>query len=139
VTLVPPWNSDGVDHVISALKTVKYPPFEIKLDKITFGPTPPYQNLAGRRRMIWATGVTPKEMLDLRLKIYDVLKQTLDSRPFRLHMTLARLRPEDFENFTVKNLNLLINFTQKVDRFVLYESRLSPGGSDYKILEEFKI
>lgn len=131
ITLVPPWAEDNVDDIISRLKKAEAGGFDVKFDNISLGPN------GNEPRLIWAKGQTPKELLDLRLKIYDSLGGQLESRPFRLHLTLARFRSEDFENFPVKILNESVNWPMRAERFVLYESHLSPDGADYEVLAEF--
>jgi len=141
ITLVPPWQSEGIEAISHKLKAISFTPFEIKFESISFGPN------KNDPKLIWASGTATKEILDLRLKIYEALGQKADERPFRLHMTLARL-PFDFApstplgSFAQDILRFLpenVKWRMVVDRFVLYESLLKPEGAEYEVLEEFRL
>jgi len=139
ITLVPPWAIDSaqdLEQIINSLKgSSAVEPFRVSFNRIEFGPN------NKNPRLIWASGAATKEILDLRLKIYDCLKQTPDSRLFRLHMTLARVPSagSDIGEWTRTIREGNIDWTMKVDRFVLYESHLSPEGAEYEVVSEFKL
>jgi 2'-5' RNA ligase len=100
---------------------------------VSFGPTPK------KPRLIWAEGQASREILDLRLKIYEALGRKSEGRPFKLHLTLARFRPADFAAFPLKVLNEKVPWRERFGSFVLMRSRLSPQGADYEAVEEFKL
>lgn len=141
ITLVLPWEISqeawNMEH--EALKKQlqlaadEIRPFEIKFNKINFGPDD------REPRLIWARGSASKQIDDLRLKIYEALGQTPDNRQFRLHITLARFRPEDFGHFALQRLDENINWKEKVKSFVLMQSHLSPQGAEYEVLAEFDL
>lgn len=134
VTLVPPFgDASGLRPIIDSLKTVKAESFNIRFESISFGPD------RNRPRMIWATGQALQKIEDLRYKIYGALGREPEKRPFRLHATLARFKPEDFAGFPIKNFDEKTDWRQKVDSFVLMESHLSAQGADYEILEKFEL
>lgn len=115
-------------------------PFTISFSKIEFGPN------AREPRMIWATGKAEKTINDLRLTIYRSLGFEIDERPFRLHITLARIKASNLSrpfgspspSFGEGKNEWAIVWQMKVDRFVLYESRLLPEGAEYKVIEEIR-
>jgi|ERR1051326_4837142 2'-5' RNA ligase len=133
VTLVPPWNTEELKVQSEKLKVVKSKPFDISFNKISFGPN------EREPRMIWLSGEAGKEILDLRFKILDSLGQKPDARPFKLHVTLARFKSEDFRNFETKKLNEIVDWRMRVKSFVLMESHLLPSGADYEVLEQFEL
>jgi 2'-5' RNA ligase len=157
VTLVPPWPSSAwqvESNKLSAFakatadkKVIKFAPFEIKFDSISFGPN------QIKPRMIWATGQAGEEIKKLKKLIEIVLGRNVDEalgRAFNQHVTLARLalhrskatgagfKSENFNRFPIKSLNEKIDWRQTVTSFVLYESHLSPQGADYEVLERFE-
>jgi 2'-5' RNA ligase len=146
VTLVPPWPSSAwqvESNKLSAFakatadeKVIKFAPFEISFDKITFGPN------QREPRIIWAEGQAGEEIKKLKKLIEIALGGDVDvslGRAFYQHLTLARFWAEDFDRFPIKSLNEKVDWRQTVKSFVLYESHLSPQGADYEVLEDFEL
>lgn len=142
ITLIPPWYEEDVQSVIDKLKQAgeEFAPFQVLFEKVEFGPD------THRPRLIWAEGEAPKELIELKQKVEETLIQGTAARPesakresrlFRLHLTLARFRPETFSSFPVKRLNEKVCWRDRIESFVLLESHLSPGGADYEILETY--
>ncbi len=113
-------------------------PFEIKFEKVAFGPERIRQahRKPRRPRLIWAEGETPQELVDLQKKICEIFEEKPEKRPLKLHLTIARFRPETFLSFPVKKLDEKVDWRDRIDRVVLFESRLSRDGADYEILSE---
>lgn len=140
ITLVPPWplgSARDLRAVTDRLNKVKFQPFEIKFNQITFGPN------EREPRMLWLKGGAPKEVLNLRLKIYECLGQQPDARPFRLHVTLARLKNHPSLTLPLQGrealkLPMAVDWKEKVNSFVLMESHLLPQGADYEVLLEVR-
>ncbi len=132
ITLVPPWEEENVEKVKTVLKLVenRAEPLEVIFEKVEFGPH------FDEPRLIWAEGQALKEIQNLKIEIENVLGREPESRPFKLHLTLARFRPKDFVMFPVKKLDEKVFWEQKVKSFVLMESRLLPDGADYDVLGE---
>lgn len=144
ITLVPPWYEEDIQGVIDKLNRAGegFAPFDVLFEKVEFGPDP------RQPRLIWAEGEAPKELIELRQRVEDALMQEpaallggprREKRPFRLHLTLARFRPETFSSFPVKKLEEEISWRDRVNSFVLMEAHLSREGADYEILEEFPL
>lgn len=135
ITLIPPWYEENVENIKTALKKIKESKnkiVSIKLlfEKVAFGPDP------RAPRLIWAEGQTPQSIIILKKELEQILLKEPENRPFRLHMTLARFRQEDFPKFPIKELNEKISWEEDVASIVLMESHLSPRGADYEILDE---
>ncbi len=148
ITLVPPWEEQKWQAAKDKLKAVKFKPFEINFNKIAYGPNsrepaPPKTARRGGPRMIWATGSASPQILQLKQSLEKALATKIRGREFYQHMTLAR-----FANGLGAVVALVANpegeiakvdWRMKVEKFVLYESRLSPQGSDYEALAEFML
>jgi 2'-5' RNA ligase len=134
ITLVPPWQKDDIGEIIERLKLVSgLSPFDIFFDKISLGPN------AREPRLIWAEGIAPKEINDLKQTIENFLNPVpLPSHPLRLHITLARTRREHPLDITT-TFSMPMDWHDHVDGFVLMESHLSPAGSDYEMLATFPL
>ena len=134
-TLVPPWEEEDAERakkVLEALKS-KVGRFEIEFNKVEYGPH------GQEPRLIWAEGRPPKVLVDLKERLEQLLGHRSDFRPWLMHLTLARFQPRDFSRFPVKQLNEEVFWRQEVGSFVLMESRLLPGGSDYEVLGEVEL
>ncbi|HUG74332.1 MAG TPA: RNA 2',3'-cyclic phosphodiesterase [Acidimicrobiia bacterium] len=59
-------------------------------------------------------------------------------RPYRPHLTVTRLRPSESVRHLIDGAGT-IDVRWKVDRVVLYETRLRRGGAKYRELEEFPL
>lgn len=135
ITLIPPWYEQDPDAVIQKLKitTIGCAPFDIEFKEVTYGPDPRVP------RLIWAEGQAPQDIHRLKAQIEKILGRLPEKRQFKLHLTLARFRPENFAKFPEKNLNETVSWQEKIDSFTLMESHLSPAGADYVILEKIQI
>jgi RNA 2',3'-cyclic 3'-phosphodiesterase len=133
VTVTPPWQENDIDNVISKLRqaSIQMPAFLINFDRISFGPDPKVP------RLIWASGPTPPEMVELKQQIESALSLLPGSRPLKLHLTLARFTRDSYQNFPVKHLSETVVWQDQVSSFALLESRLTPAGSDYEAIERF--
>lgn len=134
LTLIPPWYEEDIGQTKSNLTEIqgKISPFEIEFNKVTLGPNPK------NPRLIWAEGQTPPEIIKLKNLLNELLHQKSEKRPFQLHLTLARFKPQDFRFFTVKRLDEKISWGQEVNLINLFEAHLSLTGAEYEILGEIK-
>jgi 2'-5' RNA ligase len=134
LTLIPPWyaNPEEIAAIQKKLQQIKVAPFNLHFEQITFGPS------ARQPRLIWASGKTPPAIIDLKKSLESALAGTssisAEKRPYLLHLTLARFRPEDFKHFEAKDLNEKVDWQETVSSFALMESRLSPKGAEYNVL-----
>lgn len=136
VTLAPPFYVDDrkLEETGQSLQEVAgFGTFGISFSKVTFGPD------SRRPRLIWAEGEATEELLNLQRKIYGVLGRLPEKRPFRLHLTIARFKPQDFSSFKIQKLNEKVKWEGRVDQVALFESTLSRGGAGYAILKEITL
>lgn len=131
ITLVPPWETENVPGVIKQLEKVKSKKFPLEFKEVGFGPK------HGQPRLVWAAGLATKQLLDLRALVFESLGQRPGTRPFFMHLTLARFRPDIFTEFPKQGWPWPINWQMNAEKFVLYESILRPEGADYRALGEF--
>ncbi|ADG05231.1 RNA 2',3'-cyclic phosphodiesterase [Kyrpidia tusciae] len=95
-----------------------------------------------RSRVVWLGLKASPPLFALRRRLWEVavsLNAADNDRPtYRPHITLGRLsRPWDPTQVDPENLRLLKGLQFPVDRFHLYESRLSPAGPEYRIVRSF--
>ena len=135
VTLIPPWYEERMDAVrlkLQAFREMKAS-FGMEFSRVRFGPD------EKNPRLIWTEGETPRELISLKDGIEEALGQHGEIRSFRLHLTLARFRPETFSSFPTKKLDERVEWRERPASFVLMESHLSPQGADYEVLEEIAL
>lgn len=146
VTLVPPWYVSEVDEVIEDLKSVNQnrkrfwtsqnyaiKPFTITFREVTFGPSPK------RPRLVWASADATAEIKTLKSKLEGVLGLKTEKRPFSTHLTIARFKEKDFSKFPIKGLNEEIFWEERVNSFLVMESRLKRSGAEYEKLAEIPL
>ena len=111
------------------LSKVKFKLFELSLSEIEFFPS------AKHPRVVWV-GVKPQEqVLALQKQVDDALKEFFEvEKDFVPHLTLARIKELKKYDVNIKVKPLSFN----IDSFVLYESKLSPKGASYEVIEEYK-
>jgi 2'-5' RNA ligase len=131
VTLVPPWYEEDIEAVKKSLQRLqKHRRFTVHFSTISFGPPK-------RPRLVWLTG----ESTDI-LKLQEHVESTLGAhheRQFRMHITIARFRAEDFRSFPTKRINDQMDWMEEIVSVVLMESKLSLSGAEYEVLEEIRL
>ena len=150
VTLIPPWHATDDVEVKELLAEVGSPaPIPLIFRRIAFGPDP------HAPRLIWAEGDAPPALVALRDRIAEALGQEpaasltrgeprpanagREHRPFRLHLTLARFREEQFPSFPIRTLDEQVDWRDTAHSFVLMESHLARTGADYEVRAEFPL
>jgi len=135
ITLVPPWYEDdeGVEKTKELLHSVEKRSFSLDFRQISYGPNPK------QPRLIWIEGQTSKDLIELKDNILSVLDRRPENRLFRLHLTIARFRPEKFGSFSPKRIEETLIFREESAAILLMESHLLRSGSEYVVLERFSI
>lgn len=130
LTLIPPWYEMEIDRVSQKLKKFVWSQGILTLSfrRILYGPDP------RRPRLIWVQGPTPPALVELKTTLEQHIGVQPERRPLKLHLTLARFRPENFSRFPLKHLEDAVSWAEKVSEVVLMESHLARTGADYEIL-----
>ena len=119
----------------------KNQPFEIKLKRICLGPP-------GRSaRMIWIEGEENPVLAQLKNNLEEALLTSAKSgfnrrenRPFRVHITLARIRQEEWRRLPDKpKIDQEVSLFFPVESIEVMESRLLRDGAEYAVLESIKL
>ena len=87
LTLVPPWNEVSIPGAVGKLRGVagRFGEFVLEFRHVGYGPDP------RRPRFLWVECAAGPDLAQLRASLLVAFEQT-DERPFRPHVTLARLR-----------------------------------------------
>jgi 2'-5' RNA ligase len=129
-------SDDQVPAVREALRKVHMLPFEVEIGGL--GTFPP----GGRRiNVVWVDCKGP--LAELAAKIEEALKPLgfeRDERGFSSHLTIARVKqtPEKLAERVEKLKDTKIG-KQLVDKFVLKQSTLTPGGPIYADVEVYRL
>lgn len=86
LTLVPPWNEVSIPDAIAKLGRLAqgFQPFPLSFERVCYGPQPK------RPRLLWVECAANDELAALRTALLEAFGQN-DDRPFRPHVTLARI------------------------------------------------
>jgi 2'-5' RNA ligase len=128
LTLVPPWNEVSIPEAVGKLRGVvdRFGVFALELRHVGYGPEP------RRPRFLWAECAPGFELTQLRAELLLAFGQT-DERPFRPHVTLARLRGNGAVIARKCPVDRDLALTQRVGSVELMQSP-APGESGYKVL-----
>ena len=133
LTLMPPWNEASVTDAVAKLRRVAatFGAFNLGFRHIGYGPEPK------RPRFLWAECVASNELVELRAALLRAFGQT-DERPFRPHVTLARLRDMGRAIARKHPVDQDIAFAQRIDSVALMQSP-PPGAGGYKVLASLSL
>jgi 2'-5' RNA ligase len=128
VTLVPPWNESCVPAAIDKLRRAlgDFKRFSLTFEKLRYAPT------CARPRLLWVECAKSPELARLRTLLLETFGQT-DDRPFRPHVTLARIHKNGPAIARNNPLSATLTLTQPVTTVELFQSP-RPGESGYKIV-----
>ena len=136
LTLVPPWQCLDVAAACQALRyeAARQSPFEVTFERVSFGPDP------RRPRLIWATGKAPAGMPEFARSLLAATGAPGEPREsFLLHLTIARFNSDDLKAMGAHKLREPVSWPGTLDTLCLYESRLKPGGAEYRELCRFRL
>jgi 2'-5' RNA ligase len=128
LTLVPPWSEVSIPDAVEKLRRVadRFGDFTLEFGRVGYGPEP------RRPRFLWAECAAGPELAQLRAELLLTFGQT-DERPFRPHVTLARLRGNGSVIARKYPIDRELALTQRVGSVELMQSP-APGESGYKVL-----
>jgi len=115
--------------------------FEIKLKRICLGPPD------RPARLIWIEGEENPTLAQLKNNLEEALFNSTTSdynhqktRPFRVHITLARIRQEEWRRLPNKpEIDQEVSLFFPVESIEVMESRLLKDGAEYVVLESIKL
>jgi len=128
LTLVPPWNESDIPTAIEKLRHALSGcrGFALSFNHLAYGPT------RRQPRMLWAECAVGDEFSALRAALLAAYGQA-DERPFRPHVTLARIRAGGRALAREVPMDQTICFAQRVESVELFQSP-PPGSSGYRVL-----
>ena len=132
------WPEEKIPALLEALGSVPAPAaLEMNLSGLGFFPNP------RSPRVFWVGVQAPPELAELAVNIDRMLEPlgiAPEKRAYSPHLTLARIQertPLERLRREIESLPSVEFGSFTVDRFYLYQSRLSPGGSIYTRIGEF--
>lgn len=133
LTLVPPWQEVLIDQAIGKLRLVAgmFTPFPLQLQHLGYGPQP------RRPSLLWVDCEVTDELTALRDALMQAFPQE-DSRPFRPHVTLARIRAGAWSLSRRHPIDRDLNLIQPVRTVELFQSP-PPGTTGYQILSSVEL
>ena len=128
LTLVPPWNEVSIPDAVAKLRRVadECDDFTLEFRRVGYGPEPK------RPRLLWAECAATPGLAQLHAMLLVAFEQ-LDERPFRPHLTLARLRGNGARIARKHPIDRGLALAQRVGSVELMQSP-PPGESGYKVL-----
>ena len=144
ITVIPPaYLEDGEVGALTALlqRAKLGKPFAVRFTRATLAPP-------GRAaRMIWLEGETPPELARLKTKLEGLLigrphffPVKRESRPFALHVTLARFEPGDLKELQERTHVLGgVEASFVAEEIVMMESHLKPTGAEYEKVARIRL
>ncbi len=133
VTLVPPWREASVPSAIEKLglaaRTCEA--FWLTFRHVGYGPGP------GRPRMLWVDCAAGEEISILRTSLLQAYGQ-MDERPFRPHVTLARIRNNGRRIARGHPVDQELSFAQRIESVELFQSP-PPGEAGYRIVASARL
>lgn len=124
-----------VTEALSSLGPVE--PFAVEVKGVGFFPGP------GRPRVMWAGVEAPPDLTRLAGRIEEKMEKlgfAREQREFNPHLTLARFkipRPQPVLRALVEPLSGLSLGRFEVSDYFLFESKLHPGGAEYRKVMRF--
>jgi 2'-5' RNA ligase len=128
LTLVPSWNEVSVPDAIAKLRSVtdRFGAFTLEFRHVGYGAEP------RRPRLLWAECEAGQDIAELRAALLLMFGQT-DERPFRPHVTLARVRGNGAAIARKHPIDQDLSLTQRIESIELMQSP-PPGGRGYRVL-----
>ena len=132
LTLVPPWNEVSIPDAVGKLGRAadRFGVFTLEFRHVGYGPEP------RRPRLLWAECAAGPDLTRLHAELVLAFGQT-DERPFRPHVTLARLRGNGAVIARKCPVDQDLVLTQRVGSVELMQSP-APGERGYRVLASLR-
>lgn len=133
LTLVPPWHENSVSGAIAKLRLVagRFGAFPLTFQRVGYGPQP------RRPRLLWAECAAGDEIVAFHAALLHAYGQ-IDERPFRPHVTLARIRGNGSAIARKHPIDRQLSLTQRVESIELFQSP-PPGESGYRVVASLRL
>lgn len=128
LTLVPPWKETSIPAAIEKLRGAadRAVPFSLAFERLSYGPQP------RRPRLLWAECSADEALTTLRDALLAAFGQR-DERPFRPHVTVARIRGNGAALARKQPIERALAFSQRIETVELMQS--PPAGEvGYRVL-----
>lgn len=128
LTLIPPWNESDVAGAAERLRTSvsECKAFSLRFVRLHYGPT------LRRPHLLWVECAAGDALAELRMTLLGAFGP-IDPRPFRPHVTLARLRA-DARRLARKNpIDQALSLAQSITSVELFQSPQKQQ-SGYRVL-----
>jgi 2'-5' RNA ligase len=118
LTLVPPWTEASVPQAIEKLRdaAVGIAPFRLAFRRLGYGPQ------SKRPRLLWAECATTDAIDSAHAALLQAYGQPDERRPFRPHVTLARIRGNGAAIARRRPIDQELSLTQQIDSIELFQS-----------------
>lgn len=128
LTLVPPWQETAIQVAIECLSEVagRFAPFSLRFLHVGYGPQP------RRPHLLWIDCAAGDELVALDAALMTAFGQE-QTRPFRPHVTLARLRDDGRQVARKYPIDRDIDLAQPVTTVELFRSP-PPGATGYQVM-----
>ncbi len=128
LTLVPPWNETSASGTIEKLARIaeRHVPFDLEFKHASYGPT------ARQSRLLWVECALSAELMVLQAELRAAFERT-EERPFRPHVTLARIRGGGRAIARKHPINRDLSLSQRVTSIELMQSP-PHGEAGYTVL-----
>jgi 2'-5' RNA ligase len=128
LTLVPPWNEASIPAAVERLSKALagFECFPLSFERLCYGPE------RRRPRLVWAECAASPEIEALQGALLEAFGQ-VNERPFRPHVTLARLERKDSAKARRHPVDQRLSLTQPVRSVELFRSP-SPGTRGYQVV-----
>jgi 2'-5' RNA ligase len=110
---------------------VRFGAFTLAIRHVGYGPDP------RRPRLLWADCLATDELVALRAALLDAFGQR-DGRPFRPHVTLARMRGNGRLIARRHPIDRPLSLTQRVESVQLFQSP-PPAQQGYRVLASLRL
>ena len=133
LTLVPPWQESNVPDAIEKLRHVAngFRAFPLTFQHVGYGPQ------AKRPRLLWIECTADDQITAFHAALLEAYRQS-EERPFRPHVTVARIRGIGSAIARACPINQDLCLTQQVDSVELFQS---PPAAEkgYRVLASVRI
>lgn len=133
LTLVPPWNEASIADAVAKLDGIarNSAAFWLGFRHVGYGPQP------HRPRLLWVACDVGDDGAALRAALLEAFGR-VDDRPFRPHVTLARIRPHRSAISRSHPIDQPLSLRQRIESVELFQSPPS-GERGYRVVASLRL